>query len=313
LTAFTAHAPATLSNLGPGFDVLGLALDGPLDWVRAETRRELGVNLRCEGPFGAAVPADPERNVAAFAATRVLEAAGYEGGLELVVHKTIPPGSGLGSSAASSAAGAVAAMRAAGADLEVEELLDILGDAEGVAAGARHLDNVAPALLGGFVAVLSTDPPGVLPLSLTGEWPLAVILPKVSVRTEEARAVLPEKVPMESAIFNLRHMAGLLEAAASGEVWAFASHLHDLLALPYRAPLLPFADDARAAAMAAGAPALQVSGSGPALFAPCPDEEIAAATCAAVKKILERWQIGARTWVCHPSPKGALARAERSA
>ena len=313
MTAFTAHAPATLSNLGPGFDVLGLALDGPLDWVRAARRDELGISLRCEGPFGASVPADPEKNVAAFAAARVVEAVGYRGGLELTVHKSIPPGSGLGSSAASSAAGAVAAMGAVGADLEPEALLDILGDAEGLAAGARHLDNVAPALLGGFVAVLSTEPPGVLPLCLSGDWPFAVILPKVQVRTEEARAVLPEKVPMESAVFNLRHMAGLLEAASSGDVWAFAAHLQDRLALPYRAPLLPFADDARAAAEAAGAPALQISGSGPALFCPCPDEEIALAACAAVKKSLEGWQIGARAWVCHPSAKGALARAERSA
>jgi homoserine kinase len=301
----TAVAPGSLSNLGPGFDVLGLALREPLDRVDAERTDAPGMQVTNAGPYGDRVPDDPARNVASWAAQRVLEAAGAEGGLALTVHKHIPPGSGLGSSAASAVAGAVAAARALDWDADPQVLLAIGRDAEALAAGSPHLDNVAPALLGGFVAVLGTRPPDIRSLPLAGDWSLAVVLPDLVVRTAEAREVLPRRVPLGDAIQNLRDLTGLLDAAARGDLAAFCRHLGDQLAQPYRAPLVPWLAGAREAALAAGAPALSISGSGPAVFAPCPDPAAARVVRDAVVAWLDVRGIGSTGWVTGPGP-GAL-------
>ncbi len=303
------RAPATLSNLGPGFDVLGLALSEPFDLVEAAATAERGVRLVNVGPFGGRVPEDPERNVASWAAARVIEALGVSRGVELTVTKNIPPGSGLGSSAASSVGGAVAAMRALGGTLSEAALLAIGRDAEGLAAGSPHLDNVAPALLGGFVAVIGTNPPRVRPLKIPAHWHFAVILPHVEVRTAEARAVLPAKVPLADAIANLRHLTVVLDAAARDLLDDFAAHLQDHLALPYRSLLLPWLPAAIQAARNAGAPALQVSGSGPTIFAPCATPELAARVCAAVSEALVGAHLDSSTWVSRASAWGALGAA----
>ncbi len=301
----TAVAPGSLSNLGPGFDVLGLALREPLDRVDATRTSGPGVTVRNAGPFGDRVPEDPDRNIAAWAASQVLAASEASGGLSLIVHKHIPPGSGLGSSAASAVAGAVASARALDASLDPTALLAIGRDAEALTAGSPHLDNVAPALLGGFVAVLGTTPPDIRTLPLAGDWSLAVVLPELEVRTSEARNVLPRRVPLVDAVQNLRDLTGLLDAAARGDLAAFCRHLGDQLAQPYRAPLVPWLDGARDAAMAAGAPALSISGSGPAVFAPCADPSSAARVRDAVVGWLDARGIGSLGWVTGPGP-GAL-------
>ncbi len=306
----TVHAPATLSNLGPGFDVLGMALDMPLDSVTASLTAATGIQVITAGPYGNRVPTDPEKNVAAFTAQRVLEALGREDGVELRVEKQIPPGSGLGSSAASAVAGAVATLKACGGSLSEQQLLNICGQAEALTSGTAHLDNVAPALLGGLVGVVSTEPPGIERLDLPHDWRFAVILPHVEVRTEEARRVLPETVPLKDAVQNLRHLTAVLAAVARGDLQTFAANLEDHLAIPYRAPLLPFYEDCVQAARAAGALKLQVSGSGPALFAPCANDDQAHTICAAVEEKLVGWHIDATTYVCRASARGAYQQSE---
>ncbi len=300
----SAHAPATLSNLGPGFDVLGLALASPRDRVDAAVIDPPGVTLANRGPFAQRVPDDVSKNVAAWAASRVLETTGASCGLHLEVHKEIPPGSGLGSSAASAVAGALAASRALGADLHPTMLLAIGRDAEALTAGSAHLDNVAPALLGGFVAVVGTHPPRIRSLHWAGDWALAVVLPDLEVKTSEARKVLPRRVPLADAITNLRDLAGLLDAAARGDLGAFAHHLQDHLAQPYRASLVPWLREAKDAALGAGAPTLSISGSGPAVFAPCANETDADAVRQAVVASLAARGIQARGWVTSPGPGG---------
>ncbi len=301
-----ASAPASLSNLGPGFDVLGLALAEPLDRVEAHAVEAPGVTLANTGPYGERVPSDPAKNVAAWAAQRMLEASGASGGLELVVHKEIPPGSGLGSSAASAVAGVVAAARALSLEPRRAELLAIGRDAEALAAGSGHLDNVAPALLGGFVAVVGTHPPDVRSLELRGQWSLAVVLPALVVRTSEAREVLPRRVLFFYDMENIFDLTGLLDAAARGDLTAFSRHLRDQLAQPYRASLVPWLEGAREAALEAGAPTLSISGSGPAVFAPCPDPGSARRVLQAVLAHLADGGIQGEGWVTRPGP-GALA------
>lgn len=303
--AIRVTAPGTLSNLGPGFDVLGLALTSPEDAVEVALGRS-DLELRATGPFGDRVPLDPEQNVAAFAARRVREALGRAEGLVVTVEKHIPPGSGLGSSAASAVAAAVATQRALGASLPVERLLAIGRDAEALAAGSAHLDNVAPALLGGFVAVTSLDPPCAIRLPFPPTWWFAVILPDHPVRTADARAALPDAVAMGDAVANLRAMAALWDAIARVDLDAFAAALRDRLAEPHRLRLWPFLAAARRSALAVGARSLVVSGSGPALFAPCATRAEAHDVAEAAREGLAREGYEARTYLASPRAEGAL-------
>lgn len=298
------EAPATLSNLGPGFDVLGLALDGRFDAVEAEATSGTGIELRAAGPYGDRIPLDPARNVAAYAAARVVG----DRGLRLVVDKQIPPGSGLGSSAASSVAAAVAAARVYGLSEDPAHLLPIVRDAEALAAGSAHLDNVAPALLGGFVGVVGLDPPTIRTLPFPEDWWLAVVLPDHPVATKEARAILPASIPRADAIANLRALTGLLDAARRRDLAAFAAHLNDRIAAPYRLPLWPFLPAAEAAAKAAGALAFTISGSGPAMFGPTDREDHARGVVDGVVAALARAGYGAVGFTARVGP-GALGRA----
>jgi homoserine kinase len=303
----SAFAPATLSNLGPGFDVLGLALDQPRESIEVELGvGSGGIAIRAEGPYGDRLPLDPKKNVASFAVEKILELHGRPAHASLRIHKMVPPGSGLGSSAASSVAAAVATLRALGAPLDPDAILDVGRRAEALAAGSPHLDNVAPALFGGFVAVVGTDPPVVRSLPIPKTWALAVILPHLEVRTKDARAVLPEKVPMADAIANLRNLSGLIDAAIRADLASFSRHLVDRLAVPYRLPLWPYLEDARRAAIGAGALALEISGSGPAMFAPCANMEEAEAVGSAVEKSLRARNLGSTRYACRPGGPGAL-------
>jgi homoserine kinase len=298
-------APASLSNLGPGFDVLGLAVSGREDAVTIEPTTSGGIVVERTGPFGDRVPLDPARNLAAFAVRRVLG----EANVKVIVEKNIPPGSGLGSSAASAVAAAVAATIAASRAPDQSTLLAIGRDAEALAAGSAHLDNVAPALLGGFVAVLGQDPPAVARLSFPEDWWLAVVLPDHPVATKDARAVLPTSIPRSDAIANLRALTGLLDAAARADLAAFAAQLVDKIAYPYRRSLWPFLPIAEAAALEAGALAWSISGSGPAMFAPTATRADAERIGAAVVEALVKKGFGAARFSGQVRPGGALGAA----
>ena len=271
--AVTAFGPATLSNLGPGFDALGLCVTGRGDRVTAWRTDAPGVTVEAAPPF----PSDPERNTAGRAAAWVLRAAGAEGGVALRVDKGIPLGSGVGGSAASAVAGAWAANEVLGRPFGRGELVEAVLDGE-AATGSRHGDNVLPALLGGLVLVAPGDPAEHRRLDLPAPPPLPVVVPRVRVITREARAALPAQVAHAEATAQAAALAFLLDALRAGD-WARAGRhlMTDRLAEPYRAPLVPVYDAVRRAALDAGAAGCALSGSGPALFAlPAPDADPAA-------------------------------------
>jgi len=260
----TAFGPASLSNLGPGFDALGLCLTGLGDRVNARRTEEPGVTI--EGP--PSVPTDPEKNTAGRAALHVLRESGADGGLALRIEKGVPLGSGVGGSAASAVAGAWAANEVLGQPFEKPDLVDAVLDGEVAASGSRHGDNVLPALFGGLVLTSPSDPTDYRRLDLPEAPPLAVIVPHVEVLTRQARAVLPEVVPHKAASAQAAELAFLLAAMFEGD-WVEAGRrfMRDRLAEPYRAPLVPVYEAVRAAALATGAAGCALTGSGPALFA----------------------------------------------
>jgi len=264
----TAFAPGGVGNMGPGLDILGIAVDGAGDEVRAEWTREPGI--RVLEPGHPSLPRDPTRHTAALAARAVLEAAGERlpsgTGLALTVRKGLPLSGGQGGSAASAVAGAVAANALLGAPLERAGLLAACLVAEETVAG-RHLDNIAPSLLGGIVLIRCMEPPDVVQLPVPEELMVVLVRPEQSMRTADARAVLPMTVLRDVAIHQAAQVGAIVAALAASDYELLGRAIDDRIAEPVRASLLPGFAEAKAAALAAGASGSSISGSGPTAFA----------------------------------------------
>ncbi len=259
-----AYAPGSTSNVGPGFDCLGIAVAGIGDRVKATRSSEPGVRvLSVSDPR---IPLAADRNTAALAASDVLRRLGARDGLELEVRKGLPLSGGLGGSAASAVAGAFAANAVLDGELEPAELLAAALEAEAVVAG-RHPDNVAPSLLGGAVVVLGTEPFRYARLAVHPSLRFVFVTPGYGVRTADARAVLPASVPRGDAVAQAASLAALVLALERGDAVLLRDAMRDRLAEPSRIPLYPGFPAARDAALGAGAIGVAVSGAGPTLLA----------------------------------------------
>jgi len=276
-------APASVSNLGPGFDVIGLALDHPGDIVQVERWDNPGVEIAGVSGEGGTLSRDPTLNVAGVAAASALErlretAIAPSGvrvprGIRLWLQKGMPLASGLGSSAASSVAAAMAVNELCGRPLSRLELLASAMEGERVASGSPHADNAAPSLLGGIVLIRSYDPLDVLQLPVpAGLW-VAVVHPHCSVKTAEARALVAERrFRIEECVANLGNMGALVSALYRADLRLLGRSIEDRLVEPIRARLIPGFADVKAAAREAGALGCSISGSGPSVFAFVDDE-----------------------------------------
>lgn len=278
-------APGSIGNLGPGLDVLGLAVSGPGDTVIAERTNAPGVSVSESGHPD--LPADPARHASALAAAAVLRRTGMaEAGIRLRVIKGLPLSAGQGGSAASAAAGAGAVNALIGTPLSPVELIEAALEAESVVAG-RHADNLAPSILGGLVLIRSLDPIDVVRLPIPPDLTLVLVLPDSAMRTRDARLALPTQVPLEVAIHQSAQVAAIVAAAFLGDLRLLGRAIEDRIAEPARSPLLPGFAEAKAAALEAGALGCSISGSGPTAFAVAPDpgagDRIAAAMMAAYR------------------------------
>ncbi|MDE0446731.1 MAG: homoserine kinase [Spirochaetaceae bacterium] len=262
----TAFAPATVANVGSGFDVLGFAVERPGDTVEAHRRDGRGVALLEVTGDGGRLPRDAS-NTAVVAAGRLLERLGEPFGVDLVLHKGMPLASGLGSSAASAAAALRAVNRLAGDPLTAEELLPCALAAEQVAAGTGHADNAAPALMGGFVLIRSTAPLDLVRLPVPDGLAVALLSPDVEIPTEAARRILRKRIPLADAVSQWGNLAALVASLYAGDLALMGRSLHDLIAEPVRAVLIPGFAAVKEAALQAGAIGCSISGAGPAVFA----------------------------------------------
>jgi homoserine kinase len=268
----SVFAPGSASNLGPGFDCLGLAFTGKGDRVTARVTATPGIQV--VSVSDPRIPTDATRNTAAIAATAVLRrvaAARGAGarGLELTIEKGLPLSGGMGGSAASAVAGAVAADRALAAGLSTLDLLDAALEAEAVVAG-RHADNVAPSLLGGAVLICGLDPPRLTRFRIHPSLAVVLVTPAYQVETAKARAVLPSDISRADAIAQAAHLAALVLALERGDADLIRTSMVDRIAEPARAPLYPGYLKAKAAALEAGATGVTVSGAGPTVVALVP-------------------------------------------
>jgi homoserine kinase len=280
-------APASVSNLGSGFDILGLAVRGPGDTVLARRVPGVGVRMAAVEGDGGVLPRDAT-NTAAIAAAATLRRAGVEIGVELELAKGMPVGTGLGSSAASAAAAAMAVNLLVGSPLRKEELVEACVEAEAAVSG-RHADNVAPALLGGLVLVRSLDPLDLLRLPVPPGLVVVVVTPAFSLSTRLARDVLPEMVPLREMVRNSANLGTLVAGCYLGDLGLFARGVADAVVTPARAPLIPGCEAVIGAALDAGALGSSISGAGPSVFALCDSptraERVALAMVAAFRHV----------------------------
>ncbi len=271
----TVSAPATVANLGPGYDVVGLALERPRDILRLKLSGSGKDSLTVSGVGGDTISPAAERNSCAVAARAVLRAAG-KGSLRMKaeLRKGVPPRMGMGSSGASSAAGAFAANRLLGNPLCNDELLACAMEGERAACGAAHADNVAPALFGGITVIISSDPPKVVRFDPPKGVCVVIVTPKVKVgdeKTRMAREVLPKEVPLSTVVRQVSSFSSLLLGIVNGDpVLMGRGASGDVIVEPARAKLIPGFDRLKRLALGSGAYGFSISGAGPSVFALAP-------------------------------------------
>ncbi|MFC4439214.1 MULTISPECIES: homoserine kinase [Natrialbaceae] len=253
---FTVRAPATSANLGSGFDVFGVALGTPADVVRVERASETTIEIT--GAGSQYIPEDPAQNTVG-AVAEALDAPA-----RIRIDKGIRPSSGLGSSAASAAAAAVALNALYDRGLSREELVPIAAEGEALVSGEAHADNVAPSLLGGFT--IATDD-GVT--QVDADIPLVACLPETSVSTRDARGVVPKTAAIEAVVDTVGHAATLTVGMTRDDPDLVGTGMNDEIVTPERSALIDGYEAVREAALEAGATGVTVSGAGPGILAVC--------------------------------------------
>lgn len=263
----TASAPASIGNVGVGFDILGQAFDAARDTVTAVREDVRGVRLGAVSGLVTSLPDSPRNNTALAAAEAVLEAAGAPFGVRLSIDKGVPLAAGMGGSAASAVAGAVAVNALLGEPFTAEELLPFALEGERIASDPPHWDNVMASLLGGLVLAARFDPPLVQRLPVPDGIVSILLHPAVKVETKMARGILRKEVSMHVVVEHSRRLAAFTAGCATGDLDLIRAGLEDVLVEPQRAHLLPPLGEVKSAALAAGALGCSFSGSGPSVFA----------------------------------------------
>ena len=296
--------PGSIGNVGPGLDILGLAVRGAGDTLLAERLPGRRIEIREAGD--PRLPRDPSRHSSAIAAKAALAMAGRRGriGIALSLSKGLPLSGGQGGSAASAVAGAFAANALMGHPLDTDALLLAALEAETQVAG-RHLDNIAPSLLGGLVLIRSLEPLDVVPLPCPSGIHLVLVKPAYQLDTRRGRRALPNIVARELALHQAAQVAAMVAGACRNDLALFGRAIDDRIAEPARAPLLPGFAAAKKAALAAGALGCSISGSGPTLFAVAATPAIAARAGQAVVRAYRRAGYAADLRITTPDRRGA--------
>ena len=297
-------APATVSNIACGFDIMGFAIDMPGDEVVLRMSDKPGVRIvKITGDDGR-LTYDPEFNTGGKPVVSMVRAFGIDCGVEIEIHKQMPLGSGLGSSAASAVAAAFAMNKLFELNLSERELLPYALEGEMIASGSLHADNVAPALYGGFVLIRSYHPIDIIRLEVPGELFCSVIHPHMEISTKESRRLLPEQIPLSSAIRQWGNTAALVAGLLKGDFDLIGRSLEDVVAEPLRSRLIPGFAPMKQAALDAGALGCSISGSGPSLFALSDSRDKADRISKAMQIALNEHGLGSDLYVSAVNTRG---------
>lgn len=297
-------APGTVANLGCGFDVMGLTLDGVGDVV--EIGAEEGAEgLEIRNASGVELPENIEENVITPALRAMLAAYGRQVRVEIAMLEKIAPGSGIGSSAASSAAVVYGLNELLGRPFSGKELVEFAMQGEALLGGTAHADNVGPALLGGVVLIRGYEPFDLVRLPVPDNFFYAVAHPGIVVSTRMAREVLPREIPLSQAVTQWGNVGGLVAGFALRDVALIGRSMHDAVVEPYRKGFIPGYDALKEAVLAEGALAMNIAGSGPSVFALASDYDVARRITERMKSHFEGREIACKTYAGRVSNAGA--------
>lgn len=296
-------APATVANVACGFDILGFALDHPGDEIEVRFTNAPGITVRNQ-TTDTVFPADVNKNTAVVSLQAYLAHLGSEQGFEITFTKKIKPGSGIGSSSASAAASVFAVNELLGNPLSRESLVQFAMQGEKAACGVAHADNVAPALLGGFVLVRSYHPLDIISIPYPAELYCTIIHPQIEVKTEDARKILRQGISLKDAVKQWGNVGGLIAGLMKSDYALIGRSLEDAIIEPIRSILIPGYDAVKDAALEAGALGCCISGSGPSMFALSRSREEATQIAAAMKKTFTRYEIDNIDYVSKVNSQG---------
>jgi len=298
-------APATVANVVCGFDVLGFAVNEPGDEVIMHITKKPGITISKITGDNGRLPLDPTKNTVGVSVQHYLKSIDRTDiGLDIELHKKMPIGSGLGSSSASTVAGLFAIKTLLGDNSDPATLLPFAMKGEEMACGHGHADNVAPALLGGFVLIKSYDPLEVIRLPHPPRLCCAIVFPDVDVPTREARQIIRNKILMKDAVTQWGNIAGLVSGLFMQDIDLMGRSMKDILIEPVRSMLIPDFYRMREMAMELGAVSFGISGSGPSVFAFTKDEETANGITQKLQEHLTGIKIGSNTYVSTINDEG---------
>lgn len=305
LRTVRAFAPATVANVSCGFDVFGFAVEAPGDEVALTLTDARGVRLlKIEGDEGR-LPMEAEKNTAGVATIAFLNAIGSSQGVDIILKKNLPLGSGMGSSAASSVAALVGINHLMGEPFAKKDLLPFAMEAERMACGSAHADNVAPSLMGGFVLIRGYDPLDVVNIPTPDNLYCTLIHPHLELNTLDSRQVLRMNVSLKDAVIQWGNIAGLVAGLMKADFGLISRSLKDVIAEPIRSMLIPGFDRIKEKALENGALGSGISGSGPTIFALSTDAETARNVGRAISEEFKKLKLNSEVFVSRINPLGA--------
>jgi homoserine kinase len=300
----TAFAPATVGNVGIGFDILGHTVKAVGDRVSARRVPEPGVRITGITGSQADLPLEAERNTAGMALVSMVSALSLPFGIEISIEKGIPLGSGLGGSAASAVAAVVAANALLEQPLSKLELLKFAMHGEAVASGSVHVDNIAPSLFGGLVLTVGIDHPRTKQIPVPPSVRCVLVHPHMFLSTREARRILKKTVDLSDVVWQAANLAGFLSGCYTNDLEMIRDAFEDVIIEPQRSQLIPGFKAVKQAAMANGALGCSISGAGPTVFAWCEEHYAQGARAAMVEAFAEH-NLASDHWVSAIDTEGA--------
>ena len=300
-----AFAPASVTNVGCGFDVLGFAIEKPGDEVVVRLRNSKGITIKKISGDGGKLSKDIEQNTAGVAVRAFLNEISFEKGIEIEIYKNMALGTGLGSSAASAVAAVVALDHLLNTKLTKRELLKFALEGEKLTSGGRyHADNVAAALYGGLVVIRCSDDLDVINIDYPDDLNCAIIYPHIVMNTSDMRRLLRKEITLADAVKQWSNIASLVTGFMKKDYTIISKSINDFIVEPVRSLLIPSFYEMKKAALDAGAVGCSISGSGPSLFALTKSKAAANKTANEMKKVLDKIEIECDIYISGINRKG---------
>jgi homoserine kinase len=295
----TVKAPSSTANLGPGFDVFGLALDAFFDEIELSKKKQKGISIISKNK----IPINPEKNTAGLVVKAMQKKFKIKDGLEIKIRKGVPAGFGIGSSAASAAATAIAFDELYKLNLDKNSLVRFAGEGEKASAGSIHYDNVAASVLGGFV-IVRTDPFDVIKIKAPTDLVLCLAIPKLAIpakKTKVSRSVIPKKIKISDSIKNLSYAAAIVAGFVKKDTDIIGRSIKDVIIEPARKHMIPGFNHVKKNALTAGALGVTISGAGPSVIAFAKKSSDLKKICKSMERGFLKAHTDCETIICRPT------------